>query len=331
MDNPTLIEVLRGGRVESRHRGAVVVVDADGATVLSIGDVARPVFPRSAVKSMQALPLVAGGAADRFGLTPAEIALCCASHGGEPAHTQTARGMLAKAGRDPSALECGAHWPSHEDSARAIAREGGAPTALNNNCSGKHSGFVCLACGMDTDPAGYIRGDHPAMREVTAAVGAVTGEKLDVAEAGVDGCSIPSFAIPLSSLARGFARMGTGVGLSAGHAAAAARIRAAVAAHPFNVAGTGRFDTRVMEAFGPRVFCKTGAEAVHCAALPEQGLGIALKIDDGTPRASQAAMGAVLARLLGEEPLLTQLSRPVLRNWNGMEVGALRPTATLAG
>ena len=329
MENPVLIEVTRGGRVESRHRGAVAVVDADGATVLAIGDIGRPVFPRSAVKSMQALPLVESGGADRFGLTPAEIALCCASHGGEPAHVDTARGILAKAGRDAAALECGAHWPSHEDSARALARNGAAPTPLHNNCSGKHSGFVCLACGMDVDPAGYIRPEHPAMREVTAALSAVTGENLDAAEAGVDGCSIPSFAIPLASLARGFARMGTGNGLPPARAAAARRIREAVAAHPFNVAGTGRFDTRVMAALGARVFCKTGAEAVHCAALPEQGLGIALKIDDGTSRASQAAMAAVLARFLGEEAVLAERARPVLRNWNGIEVGAIRPTGVV--
>jgi len=327
MSNPVLVEVTRGAHVESRHRGSVAVVDADGAAVFALGDVARRVFPRSAVKSMQALPLVEGGHADKWGLTDAEVALCCASHGGEPAHVATAQAMLAKAGRDAGALECGAHWPSNEAASRALAKAADGPSALHNNCSGKHSGFVCLACGMGTDPAGYVRAGHPAMREVTAALSAVTGERLDEAEAGVDGCSIPSFPIPLVSLARGFARMGTGAGLSPGRAAAAARIRAAVAANPFNVAGTGRFDTRVMKAFGARVFCKTGAEAVHCAAIPEQGIGIAVKIDDGTGRASQALMAALLARFLGPHPLLDELAHPVLRNWNGIEVGAIRPVA----
>lgn len=329
MENPVLVEVTRGGRVESRHRGSVAVVDGDGRTVLAIGDIARPVFPRSAVKSMQALPVIESGAADRFGLTAAEIALCCSSHSGEARHVETARCILARAGRDESALECGAHWPYDEEAQRALARAGAVPSALHNNCSGKHSGFVCLACAMGIEPAGYVRAAHPAMREVTAALAAVTGEQLNEDDAGTDGCSIPSFPIPLVALARGFARMGTGAGLPPARAAAARRIREAVAANPFNVGGTGRFDTKVMEALGARVFCKTGAEAVHCAAVPEKGIGIALKIDDGTSRASQAAMAAMLARFLGEEPVLATLSRQTLRNWNGIEVGEIRATDAL--
>src|SRR5882757_9205670 len=146
MSNPVLVEVLRGPLVESRHRGAVCVMDADGATVLSLGDVATPVYPRSAVKPIQALPLVESGAAERYGFGDEELALACASHGGEPAHVAVASRMLARAGRDGTALECGVHWPSHQDSGRALARAGAAPSALHNNCSGKHAAFVCVAC-----------------------------------------------------------------------------------------------------------------------------------------------------------------------------------------
>src|SRR5579862_6811451 len=137
MRNPVLVEAFRGGLVESRHRGAVAVADAEGAMVLALGDVARPVFPRSAVKALQALPLVCSGAADRYGLGDEELALACASHSGEPAHVEGVARMLAKAGLDPSALACGAHWPVAQSAAFALAQKGG-PSALHNNCSGKH-------------------------------------------------------------------------------------------------------------------------------------------------------------------------------------------------
>src|SRR5262245_25174797 len=156
MSNPILVEVLRGSVVESRHRGAVAVVDADGSTVLALGDVDRPVFPRSAVKVLQALPLLETGAADRFRLTDAQLALACASHSGEPDHVAAAQAMLTQAKLDVTALRCGAHPPIHQPSATALYRAGAAPTALHNNCSGKHGGFLCLACALDAEPRGYI-------------------------------------------------------------------------------------------------------------------------------------------------------------------------------
>ncbi|KNZ33460.1 MAG: asparaginase [Methylibium sp. NZG] len=344
--NPILVEVLRGGAVESRHRGALAVLDADGAVVASLGDIERPIFARSAVKLLQALPLVGSGAADRLALTDEELAVACASHNGEPAHTQVVTGMLAKAGLDADALECGAHWPYLDTATRALAAQGREPSALHNNCSGKHAGFLCLACGMHGgagSPGGlnlrqYVRGyvapDHPVMREVTASVQATTGFDLTNAALGTDGCSIPTFGIPLRHLARAFARMGTGAHLSAGHARAAQRLRAAVARAPFMVAGTGRFDTRVMEQLGERVFCKVGAEGVFCAALPQQGLGVAIKIDDGNnARAAEVAMAAVIERFValdgGDAALMTPLSHPLLTNWNGIHVGSLRPAEAL--
>src|SRR4249919_3664610 len=151
MGNPVLVEVTRGVLNESRHQGAVCVADSAGKAVIAIGDVATPIFPRSAVKVMQALVLVESGAADRYGFGPKELALACASHSGEPDHVATAALMLARAGLDAGALQCGAHWPIHQPSAHALAREGGAATALHNNCSGKHAGFLCVACATSTD------------------------------------------------------------------------------------------------------------------------------------------------------------------------------------
>lgn len=333
--NPVLVEAWRGGAVESFHRGAVAVVDGDGSLVASLGDIEHPVFPRSAIKLLQALPLVESGAADRLGLSDEELALACASHAGEPDHTRTAASMLAKAGLDVSALECGVHWPKHEATSHAMAAAGEPPSELHNNCSGKHAGFVCLGCELAGTRdrrgflAGYVQPDHELMREVTASVQASTGCDLSKAPRGIDGCSIPTFAIPLRQLAHGFARAATGAGLSPGLAAAAARLRRAVARAPFMVAGSGRFDTHVMQALGERVFCKVGAEGVYCAALPGAGLGVAIKVDDGnTARACEVAMAAVIERLVplrndGERDLLAGLSNLGLRNWRGVEVGRL--------
>ena len=340
--NPILVNALRGGIVESTHRGALAIVDADGAVHTQLGDIARPIFPRSACKVLQALPLVASGAADRWQLNNEELALACASHGGEPRHVATAAAMLAKAGMDQAVLECGAHWPYHDGSIKALAAAGQEPTALNNNCSGKHSGFVCLGCFMAEDRdrraflRGYVKPDHPVMREVSAALQTTTGYDLSNTAMGTDGCSIPTYAIPLRHLAHAFARVATGVGLSAGHQRAAQRLRAAVAAAPYMVAGSGRFDTRLMERLGARVFCKVGAEGVHCAAIPELGLGVAIKMDDGnTSRACEVVMAAVVERLLplndADAVFVRGFSDLTMKNWNGIEVGQLRAAAALRG
>jgi len=338
--NPILVEVTRGGHVESRHAGALAIVDADGAVLAQLGDITRPIFPRSAVKVLQALPLVASGAADQLNLSDAELAIACASHGGEELHVRTAAGMLAKAGLDASALECGAHWPGLDTATRALAASGGTPSALHNNCSGKHAGFACLACALSGGAdlrsffSDYVQPGHAVMREVSAALQAATGFDLSQAARGTDGCSIPTFAIPLRQLANGFARVATGVGLSNDHARAARRLREAVAREPFMVSGSGRFDTRVMERLRERAFVKVGAEGVYCAALPERGLGVAIKMDDGNnARAAEVVMAAVIEAMvsLGDDDavFMRSLSEPVLRNWNGIEVGGLRPTPAL--
>jgi L-asparaginase II len=333
MSNPVLVEVFRGALVESRHHGAVAVVDADGVTVLALGDVVQPVYPRSAVKMIQALPLVESGAVEKFGFGDQELALACASHGGEPAHVEVAGRMLARAGLDGAALECGVQWPSHQDSSRALARSGVAASALHNNCSGKHAGFICFACAAGVDHRGYVAARHPVQREVRGALESLTGVALSEDQCGIDGCSIPTFAVPLAALAHAFARFGTGRGLAPERAKAAARLRAACAAQPYYVAGTRRFCTEVMKLFGARVLVKTGAEGVFCGALPGQGLGIAVKCQDGGTRAAEVAMAAMIEKFFRpgetERAALARFGRPTLRNWNGIEVGGLRPTAAL--
>jgi L-asparaginase II len=334
MANPVVVETTRGDRIESIHRGAGVVVDAHGVVVMAFGDAERAVFPRSAVKALQAMPLIESGAADCLGLNDKEIALACASHSGSDDHVATARAMLAKAGRDEGTLECGAHWPLGEGEARSLARSGRTPSAVHNNCSGKHAGFICLSCAMGVEPDGYVAPDHPVQREVTAAIGAATGASLSQATHGVDGCGIPTYAMPLVALAQGFARFGTGEGLSPASRKCAARIRSAVAAHPLTVAGKGRFDTEVMSLLGASAFTKTGAEGVVCAALPEAGFGLAIKADDGAGRAAQVVIAALIRRFGGfEEETAARLQpfvTPRLLSWNGAEVGRLRPAGPIA-
>jgi L-asparaginase II len=337
--NPVLVDAWRGDIVESFHRGAYAVVDAHGKVLDSAGDIDRPVYPRSAIKLLQALPLVDSGAAERFGLTDAELALACASHEGEPEHAATAASALAKAGLDAGVLECGVHWPYSETSKRALAAQGREPSALHNNCSGKHAGFACLGCVLAGEReargflAGYVLPEHALMREVGATIEAATGARLADAPRATDGCSIPTWGIALRRLAHAFARAGTGQGLSPGRAAAAKRLREAVARQPFMVGGTDRVDTRVMQVFGERVFCKVGAEGMYCVALPEQGLGVAIKMDDGNnARAVEVAMAALLRRFVparddSQAALLAELSNVTLRNWRGIEVGRLAARA----
>lgn len=341
--NPILVDVLRGSTVESTHSGAFAIVDGDGALVASLGDIQRPIFPRSAIKVLQALPLVESGAADRLQLTDAELAIACASHNGEPEHVATALGMLKKAGLDAGALECGTQWPGRESVLRGMFSRQEQAGPLHNNCSGKHAGFVCVACQLalaqGSEPAeftrGYVRAEHPLMREVGAALAATTDTDLAKAPVGTDGCSIPTYGIPLRQLALAFARVATGQGLAPERARAARRLRQAVARAPFMVGGTGRFDTDVMALLGERVFCKVGAEGVYCASLPEQGFGVALKIDDGNARGAEVAMAALIETFvrLGdtERQAMTAFSAPVLKNWNGIEVGGLRAAAALQG
>jgi L-asparaginase II len=319
MANPILVEVTRGDIVESRHTGAYAVCDAEGRVIAEAGDVTQPVFPRSAIKAFQCLPVVESGAADRFGFSDEEIALACASHGGEPEHARVARAMLAKVGASEDDYECGAHWPMDYAAQRALARSGGEPLAVHNNCSGKHAGMLALAKQLGVPAQGYARPGHPVQRAIARTIGELCDADVDRAPCGIDGCSVPTWAIPLSNLALGFARLT--------RRASAKRIFAACRAHPFMVAGTGRFCTRLMQAV-PRAFVKTGAEGVYGAAVPHAGLGIALKCDDGASRAAEVAMAAVLARLdvwtAEERAALRGFARVAIKNWRQFTTGEIR-------
>ncbi len=326
--NPLLVEVTRGPMVESRHRAAFAVADPGGTVVLHTGDIARPVYPRSAIKPLQALALVETGAAEAFELGDAEIALACASHGGEPRHVDTVAAWLARIGCSVDDLECGAHLPSTQLAMLDLIAGGGRPSALHNNCSGKHAGFLNVARHLGYPTAGYISYEHPVQQRVLGILESMTGRDLGEAPRGIDGCGIPTLGIPLGNLALAMARLAAPDDQPETRQAAAARVRRAMATEPFLVAGTGRFCTKVMEVTGERVLVKTGAEGVYCAALTTLGLGVALKVDDGAGRAAEVLMGRLLLKLdaIGEteaEALAETLSPPVL-NRAGRRVGELR-------
>lgn len=330
MSNPILVEVTRGRLVESLHRGAVVVAGPGGRVLLALGDVARPVYPRSAVKLIQALPLVELGAADAYGFGDKELALACASHSGEPRHAELAQSMLARAGLTVSDLECGAHAPLGSGASRALLRSGGAPSSLHNNCSGKHAGMLALARHLGEATQGYVAPAHPVQRRIRTILEDLVGAPIAPDATAIDGCSVPTWAVPLSGLAQAFSRLATGEGLAASRHAAARRLMQAATREPVYVAGEGRACTRLMQLTDGHAFVKTGAEGVYCATIPDLGIGIALKIDDGAGRASECAVSAVLQALMSEYATeIRPLAYAPLTNVRGVAVGEVRPAGEL--
>jgi L-asparaginase II len=322
--DPVAVLVRRGERIESRHRVAYAVADAGGGLIQQQGDVQEPVFPRSAVKPLQALALVESGAAERFGVSERELALACASHGGEAMHTELVASWLGRMGLGPSDLECGVHAPSHAATAEALIAAGKAPAAFHNNGSGKHAGMLTLALHLSVPTAGYSQPDHPVQQRISADLAAMSGAPLGPAE--IDGCGIPTHPLPLVSLATAMARL-TDPGLAVPRrAAASARIRAAMSHQPELVAGSGRACSLIMAAV-PKVLVKTGAEGVYVAALPDRKLGLALKVSDGASRASVVALMGLLAELgaldRSAAAALADLAAPLLRNHAGRVVGRI--------
>jgi L-asparaginase II len=332
-----LIEVLRGGQLESVHHGAVAVADAQGQLVAAVGDPDRATYLRSSAKPIQALPLVESGAADAFGLTPRQLAVICASHAGTPEHTEVVRSVQRAAGIDESDLQCGVHFPYDSVEAHRMREAGEEPTPNHNNCSGKHSGMLALARHLKASIADYLAPDHPVQRRILAELARLSGISEEAILIGVDGCSAPTFAVPLRAAASAFARLAEPTRLGVPQADACRRIFDAMATHPVLVAGPGAFDTRLMEAGAGRWISKGGAEGYHAVALRagaagpgSPALGIAVKIADGDT--ARRAVGAVVLAVLSElgctfpanPPLDLEFGPRRLRNWRGLEVGETR-------
>ena len=327
--NPVLVEAQRGDFVERRHRGAYAICDATGAVVEAAGDIERAFLPRSAIKMIQALPLVESGAAAAYRVEPRRLALACASHTGSAAHAGLAGAWLDGLGLSEADLMCGCQDPEDADEAHALRAAGRAPGQLHNNCSGKHTGFLCLACHLGAAPADYIAIDHPVQRAVAEAYAAVTGQTQPLRWVA-DGCSAPNFAATLAQLAGAMARYADpAAGFGGVRAQAAATLRDAMMAHPDAVSGEGRASTELMRAAAGRAAVKSGAEGCFVAILPQRGLGIALKIDDGSGAAAEIAMASLLARfgaIDAADPAMARWLAPTVVNRRGWDLGRIRAT-----
>jgi L-asparaginase II len=330
MTNPILVEVTRGALVESEHRGSIAVVDARGIVAFALGDVETPVYSRSSLKPMQALPFVESGAADAFGLSDEEIALASASHSGEPMHVTRIGAWLERLGLTESDLACGAHSSRYEPVAEAMIRRGEKPTRLFNNCSGKHAGFLSVARHWDIAAKGYETISHP----VQLAVAKTLRELSDAKDLpfGIDGCAAPNFAMSLTQFARAAARMAAPDALSNARANASRRIISSMIAFPELVSGTGRTCAVLMRAAHGRAAVKAGAEGFYAGWIPGAGLGIAVKIDDGAGRAAETVIASLLdaLKLLDESPPARAVLRAPILNTRGAIVGERRPSSALA-
>lgn len=313
---PLIVEVTRAEGVESLHEVDVAIVDVSGAIVGSWGEFGRPVLPRSAVKPLQALPLVASGAADAFGLGNVELALACASHGGEALHVSAVEQWLCRIDLTADALTCGVQRPLHDTSMTALVAGGLEPTAAHNNCSGKHTGFLTVCRHLDLPVGGYQAPDHPLQADlVSPALANTCGVDLADQLPAIDGCGIPVWSLPLDRLAVGWARLG-----AATSEEPAGRLLGAMRSEPFHVAGSERACTRLIDSCDGGVVVKTGAEGVFCAALPEDGIGLALKVRDGARRAAVTAVEWLLKSLGQYDGEVGQ----VLENQAGTPVGEIR-------
>lgn len=318
-DNPALLRLFRAGRLESIHRGAWVLVDLDGAVIEAAGDPDQSIFARSSSKSLQALPLIESGAADRFGFDQRHLALALASHSGEPMHVRVAADGLARIGLDADALQCGPQAPSN--AAPPVEAE-----RIINNCSGKHVGFLAVTVHLGADPATYLDPTSGVQMQVRAAVQDMTDTPADELGSAIDGCSAPTYRLPLSSLALGLARMANPDGLAPERIAACRRLTDAARAHPELVAGTHeKFCTDILRATKGRVFAKIGAEGVYVFGVVGEGLGFAGKVDDGNARGLYTLMVDLLVRrrliTSAEAAALDRWGTTTLRNWDGLEVG----------
>ncbi len=323
-DPVPMVDVFRGGRLESRHLGHAVVCDERGQIVEAWGNPEQIIYSRSSCKMIQALPLVESGAADAVGLTPAQLALSCASHQGAALHVGMVTDWLTGLGLGEADLRCGAHEPYDRAERDHLIKTDTSPCQYHNNCSGKHSGFLTLNRHLKGH-ADYIELDHPVQKAVREAFEDVTGEVSP--GYGIDGCSAPNFAGSLHGLARAMAFFATAPEGGNPRERAAYRLSRAMAAFPEQVAGEGRSCTELMRAMGGRVAIKTGAEAVFVAIIPEKRLGVALKIVDGASRASEAAIAGLLVRLgvlEAEHPATRKRLNALQHNWRGFETGEIR-------
>jgi len=329
--NPVLVNRWRGNAIESRHRGSVAVVESSSRTVFALGDIEQSVFPRSAIKFLQAIPFVESGAVDALGLDNRHIALACASHNGEPLHASVASKWLERIRMNQDHLECGATLPMHQATQFELMSEGHGPQRVHHNCSGKHLGMLSTCVHLNEQTRNYRLYNHGAQRRWFDVIESLGSTRVAVLPWGYDGCAIPSLAMPLQRIALAMSRFGKPDRQASTRQDAIERICSAVSEHPYLVAGKERLCTDLMERLAPGILVKVGAEGVYTAVIPEHGLGLALKIDDGHDGAARVALGAALAQLglidRDDQIALAEYFNPTITNSRGDRIGRIEPSS----
>jgi L-asparaginase II len=322
-----IVEVTRGDLVESVHHVAACAATSQGDVIFGTGDIESPVFLRSTAKPFIAAAAIEAGVREAFGLEMHEIAVMSASHVGEPFHVEAVRSILSKIGLDESALHCGAHLPYNEAAAHALTERGETPTAIYNNCSGKHAGILALARAIGADVATYLEAANPAQQRILAFCARLSGDDASTWPLGVDGCGIPVYATSLHRAATAFARFASLQDLEQRDATALRVVRDAMISNPGYVSGTGEFDTVLMQAAGGDLACKSGAEGVHGTAVISSRAGLVSKVLDGTSRARAPVTLEALRRLgsrVATAAEVARFARPVVYNRAGLAVGEIR-------
>jgi L-asparaginase II len=325
----TMINVTRGSLIECIHRGHIAVVNGNGHLLHSLGDPSYVTFARSTAKLIQTIAVVESGATGKFQLTPEEITLLCASHNGEQEHVNTAAHILRKIGLTEDSLQCGPHYPFHAHTTEHMKLQGIAPSSLHNNCSGKHSGMLALATQLTATTEDYMSIHHPVQQRMLRVMSEMSDVPVNNILIGTDGCGVPVYGVPIDKLALAYARLGSPEGLTPERTNACQTIVQSITASPQYLAGTGRFDTQLIQVTQGRVIGKLGAEGVFAMTIPDQDIGIIIKIEDGSKRALYPTAMEVLKQLqiLSDEEFnqLQPFHQPVLKNWAGTVIGSIEP------
>ncbi|SFL48072.1 asparaginase [Paenibacillus sp. 1_12] len=328
-----IIHILRGALTESRHIAHVAVMDINRKLIASAGDSCYYTFARSTAKLLQAIPLLEAGGAERLHLDDKQIALLCASHNGEDDHARMVNHTLHQLELDESALCCGVHEPFHEPTAERLKQSNQPISPLRNNCSGKHTGMLALAQILEVSTQSYIEITHPVQQRMLHIIADMSNISSEQITLGTDGCGVPVFAMPLEALAYAYAQLGNPINLSPSRAEACNRIIGAISREPYYLAGSDRFDTRLIEVTKGRIIGKMGAEGIFALCIPEKSWGIALKIEDGAKRALYPAVMETLIqlKLLQEQEIeaLRSFHQPDIRNCHDQIVGSIQPNAML--
>lgn len=324
MNTPLQINIFREKNIESKHAVSAVVMTSAGQLMQTYGDVAQKIYPRSSIKCIQAIPIITTGAAEKFNVSDIELALASASHSGEQNHTEAVQNWLQRIGLSVSDLECGSHAPANQTAFINLLKNKHF-TALENNCSGKHTGMLSSALAMNVATKGYVKNEHPVQQLIQKIIEDFTSEKISSHDIAIDGCTLPTYFLRLQNLALAMARFADSQNFSSPYQAACERITNSIMQNPFYIAGTDRYCTQMTMLMHQQGFVKTGAEGVMFAALPKLKLGIAVKCHDGHSRAAEVAMTHILLNLnVISQTDAKDFIEPQIKNWNGVTTGIIK-------